>query len=114
MGGFIHNSGVPMICCGEPLTELVPNTVEASVEKHLPVVTVSDGNIAIQIGSAPHPMGSDHHIAFVCVETQRGGLFKHLAVDEEPKASFAVHSDDKPAAVYAFCNLHGLWKTAIK
>ena len=114
MVGFIHSSGVPMICCGEQLAELVPNTVEASTEKHLPAVTVSGNNVSVQICSTPHPMENEHHIAFVYVETEYGILCRHLAAGAEPKVSFAFSSDDKPVAVYAFCNLHGLWKTEIK
>ena len=112
--GFIHSSGVAMICCGEKMTELVPNTVEASVEKHLPVVTVSGESLSIQIGSAPHPMEKEHNIMFVYVETQNGGMRRNLAVGKEPKASFAFSKDEKPVAAYAYCNLHGLWKTEIK
>ena len=111
--GLIDNKGVPMVCCGENMTELTPNTVEASVEKHLPVVTVSGSSIDVQVGSVPHPMEEAHHIAFVYVETERGGQRKCLKVGEEPKLTFSF-SGDKPAAVYAYCNLHGLWKTEIK
>ena len=111
--GLINNGGVPLICCGENMAELVPNTVEASAEKHLPAVTVSGSSINVQIGSVPHPMENEHHIDFVFVETERGGQRKSLKAGEQPKASFAL-SDDKPAAVYAYCNLHGMWKTEIK
>ena len=114
LSGLIDNKGVPMICCGEKMSELVPNTVEASTEKHLPEVTVSDGIASVQIGSAPHPMGDDHHIVFVYVKTQHGGMRRSLPVGGDPKVSFAVSADDKPQAVYAYCNLHGLWKTDIK
>ena len=110
---FIKNSGVPMICCGEKLTELEPNTVEASVEKHLPVATVTGESINVQVGSAPHPMEEGHHIAFIYVKTEKGGQRKALNAGQEAKVSFCF-TDDKPLAVYAYCNLHGLWKTEIK
>ena len=110
--GLILDKGVPMVCCGQKMTELVPNTVEASTEKHLPAVTVSGDSISVQVGSVPHPMEEAHHISFVYVETQRGGQRKCLKTGEEPKVAFSF-SDDKPAAVYAYCNLHGLWKTDI-
>ena len=102
-----------MTCCGEVMVELVPNTVEASAEKHLPDVTVSGDSICVKIGSAPHPMEEAHHIAFVYVETGRGGQRKSLNIGETPEASFCF-TDDKPIAVYAYCNLHGLWKADIK
>ena len=112
MVGFIKDKGVPLICCGEKMSELVPNTVEASNEKHLPAVTVSGDSVKVQIGSVLHPMEEAHHITFVYVETERGGQRKGLSVGEEPVLSFSF-VDDKPIAAYAYCNLHGLWKTAI-
>ena len=120
--GLINNKGVPMVCCGEKMTELVPNTVEASMEKHLPVVSGETGTcscgcecncISVQVGSIPHPMENEHNIAFVYVETERGGQRKCLKAGEEPKVAFCI-TNDKPVAVYAYCNLHGLWKTEIK
>jgi len=113
MAGLIENKGVPLMCCGENMTELVPNTVEASVEKHLPVVEKSDYILSVSVGDVPHPMEEAHHIAFVYVETERGGQRKCLKIGEEPKLSFAF-TEDKPVAVYAYCNLHGLWKTEVK
>ena len=110
--GLINDKSVPMVCCGEKMTEIVPNTEEASVEKHLPVVTVAGGSLNVQVGSVPHPMESEHHITFVYVETDRGGQRKDLKTGEEPKLTFSF-SDDKPLSVYAYCNLHGLWKTDI-
>ena len=111
--GLIEDKGVPMICCGQAMTELVPNTVEASTEKHLPAVTVSGDSINVQIGSVPHPMEDAHYISFVYVETENGGQRKCLKAGNEPKVSFSF-LNDKPLAVYAYCNLHGLWKTEVK
>lgn len=114
MTGLITDKGVPMMCCGEKMVELVPNTVEASMEKHLPVVNkVGADKISVQIGSALHPMEKEHHIAFVYVETEKGGQRKCLNVGEKPSLEFCF-SNDMPLAVYAHCNLHGLWKTEVK
>ena len=111
--GIIGEKAAPLVCCGEEMSELVPNTVEASKEKHLPDVKVSADKITVQVGSAPHPMEDGHLIKFVYLETENGGQRKALAAGGEPKAVFAV-IDDKPIAVYAYCNLHGLWKTVIE
>lgn len=111
--GLIHNAGVPMMCCGQKMTELVPNTEEASVEKHLPVVTIEDDKVYVEIGSAPHPMVEEHHIVWVYLQTDRGGQRKCLEIGSEPKVTFAL-VDEKPLAVYAYCNLHGLWRTDIE
>jgi superoxide reductase len=112
MAGLIENKGVPMICCGEKMGELIPNTAEASTEKHLPDIINSGDSIDVQIGSAPHPMEEKHHIVFVYVETERGGQRKCLNPNDPANLSFSF-MDDKPVAVYAYCNLHGLWKTEV-
>ncbi|WP_010244373.1 desulfoferrodoxin family protein [Acetivibrio cellulolyticus] len=111
--GMIENKGVPMICCGEKMNELIPNTVEASVEKHLPVISAIGNKIEVAIGSISHPMEEAHHIDFVYVETECGGQRKCLKIGDTPRAVFSFE-EDKPIAVYAYCNLHGLWKTEIK
>ena len=94
------------------MEELVPNTVEASNEKHLPAVTVEDGAINVNIGSVNHPMADEHYIEWVYVETENGGQRKYLKPGEEPSVTFSL-GDDKAVAVYAYCNLHGLWKTEV-
>ena len=110
--GLIVNHNVPLVCCGAQMSELVANTVEASVEKHLPEVSLSGSEVHVAVGSVLHPMEEAHHIAFVYVETEHGGQRKALKIGAEPKVSFCL-TDDKPVAVYAYCNLHGLWKTEI-
>ncbi|MCL2002418.1 MAG: desulfoferrodoxin [Oscillospiraceae bacterium] len=108
MAGVIKDKAVPMVCCGEEMAVLTPNTVEASTEKHLPDVSVSGGSVSVRVGSVPHPMEEAHHITFVYVETERGGQRKQLKVGEEPALEFSL-ANDTPVAVYAYCNLHGLW-----
>ena len=103
----VVDKGVPVVCCGERMEELIPNTVEASGEKHVPVVTlVDDKTIKVEVGSIAHPMLPEHHIAFVYVETERGGIRVNLT--DKPEAVIYL-GDEKPVAVYEYCNLHGLW-----
>jgi len=111
--GLVENRGVPLFCCGEEMAELVPNTVDASGEKHLPEVAVSGDGIKVQVGSVLHPMTDEHLIQFIYVETENGGQRKSLKPGDEPSAEF-VFVKDKPVAVYEYCNLHGLWKTEVK
>lgn len=107
----IVDSKVPVVCCGEKMQELVANTVEASVEKHLPVVTrIDDNHIKVEVGSVAHPMLPEHHIAFIYVETEKGGI--RVDLTDKPEAVICV-CDSKPVAVYEYCNLHGLWKTEL-
>ena len=111
--GLIHDSGVPLVCGGEKMSELVPNTTEAATEKHLPVVEM-DGNIVkVSVGSVEHPSTEEHYIAWVYLETAHGGQRKAIKPGDKPEVSFALQ-DDELIAVYAYCNLHGLWKTEIK
>lgn len=110
--GMVHDAGVPMMCCGQKMTKLEPGTVEASVEKHLPVVTV-DGNVVnVAIGSVAHPMTEEHSILWVYLKTDKGGQRKCLPVGGAATVKFAL-ADETPVSVYAYCNLHGLWKTDI-
>ena len=107
----VVDSKVPVVCCGEKMTELIPGTVDASVEKHLPVVTwIDDKTIKVQVGSVAHPMSAEHHIAFIYVETENGGI--RVDLKDTPEA-VVVLGDEKPVAVYEYCNLHGLWKTEL-
>ena len=108
----VVDSRVPVICCGEKMEELIPNTVEASGEKHIPVVTrVDDCSIKVEVGSVPHPMLPEHHIAFIYVETEDGGGIR-INLKDKPEAVICTCTS-KPVAVYEYCNLHGLWKTEL-
>jgi superoxide reductase len=110
MVGMLNNSGVPIVCCGEPMTLLVANTVDAAKEKHVPVVSRSGNTVKVEVGSVPHPMTKEHYIQWIYLETKQGGQRRGLTPEDEPKAAFALE-DDEPVAVYEYCNLHGLWKT---
>lgn len=110
--GIIHDVGVPIYCCGEKMEGLAPNTVEASGEKHVPVVTVQGNEVSVSVGSTAHPMTPEHSIEWVYLQTDKGGQRKALRNDEAPEVKFAL-KDEHPVAVYAYCNLHGLWMTEI-
>jgi len=107
---FIVNAGPLIICCGKEMEMLKPGTIDASHEKHVPHVESNDNTMKVQIGSTIHPMTAEHYILFIYVQTDKGGQMKYLAIDDEPTAEFTF-TDEKPIAVYEYCNLHGLWKT---
>lgn len=109
---LINNKGVPVMCCGERMEELVPNTQEAAVEKHLPVTVDTSNGFTVNVGSVEHPMVEEHYIMFIYVETEQGGQLKYLKPGDKPTVEFTF-ANDKPIAVYAYCNIHGLWKTEI-
>ncbi len=110
--GMIHTSGVPVVCCGEKMKELVPNTTEAAGEKHLPIVFAEEGAVHVNVGAVNHPMTEEHLIQWIYLETKNGGRRKILHPTDAPEVTFAV-GEDTPIAVYAYCNLHGLWMTEI-
>lgn len=108
----IYDSGVPVICCGEEMEELVANTVDAAKEKHVPSVSIVGNIVRVDVGDVLHPMEEKHYIMWIYLHTKKGGQRKNLLPGEEPKASFAL-DDDEVIAVYEYCNLHGLWKKEI-
>lgn len=110
--GMIHDAGVPLVCCGTKMEALVPNTVEASGEKHVPVAKLEGDVLTVNVGSVDHPMLDEHYIEWVYVQTERGGQRKAFKPGDAPNVSFAL-GGDKPLAVYAYCNLHGLWMTEL-
>ncbi len=111
--GMIFDSGASLVCCGDNMKELVANTVDASQEKHVPVVTVDGNTVTVKVGSVPHPMTPEHHIAWIYVQTEQGGQRKCVKNRPEAAAEFALAEGDKVVAVYEYCNLHGLWKVEL-
>ena len=109
----IHDAKVPVVCCGEKMQELVPNTVEASNEKHLPVVKVEGNQVQVNVGAINHPMAEEHFIQWVYVETNLGGQRKEMKPGDAPVVRFALSEGEQALNVYAYCNLHGLWMTEV-
>ena len=108
----IDDSGVSLVCCGQKMTAIEAGVVEASREKHIPVVKVDGGRVLVEVGAVEHPMTEEHSIEWVYLETDRGIQRKCLAPGKAPRVEFAL-ADETPIAVYAYCNLHGLWKAEI-
>ena len=106
----VKKTGVPVVCCGEPMKELIPGTTDASQAKHVPVFTVSDNVVTVCVGSAAHPMLPEHYIEWVAIETRLGNQRKKLQPGMEPKVCFSLCEGGEVEAVYAYCNLHSLWK----
>ena len=111
--GMIQKSPCPTMCCGEEMEELVPNTTDAAVEKHVPVVEVNGNTVHVFIGSAEHPMLEAHYIQWIALESEQGMQRKPLQPGQKPEAFFALAEGDKAVAAYEYCNLHGLWKKEI-
>jgi len=97
-------------CCGDEMTELVAGEVEASKEKHIPVINVNGNIVTVVVGEVEHPMIDVHYIEWISIETNLGNQRKVLKPNDAPKAQFALLDGEKVVAAYAYCNLHGLWK----
>jgi superoxide reductase len=110
---FVRNSGVPVVCCGDKMTELVPGTVDASHEKHVPVYTLNGNTVRVKVGAVEHPMLPEHFIEWISIQTKQGNQCKELSPNGKPEACFALCEGDAVEAVYAYCNLHGLWKAKL-
>lgn len=106
----VKDVGVPVMCCGQKMTEIVPGTTEASHEKHIPVYQVEGNIVTVRVGAVDHPMAPEHFIEWVSLQTKQGNQRKLLSAGQEPVVQFALCEGDEVEAVYAYCNLHGLWK----
>lgn len=107
---YVKSSGVPVVCCGEKMKELVPGTTDAAVEKHVPVYTVEGNVVNVKVGSVTHPMLEEHSIEWIALQTNKGNQRKILKPGEAPEANFYLGEGEEVEAVYEYCNLHGLWK----
>ena len=107
---IVKGTGVPIMCCGEAMKEIVPGTTDAAVEKHVPVIEVNGTSVTVTVGSVEHPMLSEHYIEWIALETKSGNQRKALSPGDAPKACFAICEGDEVVAAYAYCNLHSLWK----
>ena len=107
---IVKGTGVPVMCCGQAMSEIVPGTVDASLEKHVPVYEVNGNKVSVKVGAAEHPMVDEHYIEWVALQTKTGNQRKSLKPGEKPEVCFSICDGDEVVAVYAYCNLHGLWK----
>ena len=111
--GMIRPSKCPTKCCGEAMEEMVPNTTDAALEKHVPVIEVNGRDVTVTVGSTEHPMLEEHFIMWIALETKQGAQRKELSPGQAPRVSFALAEGDEVVAAYEYCNLHGLWKKDI-
>jgi len=110
---MIFDAGVTPACCGQSMTELIPNTTDAATEKHVPVVTIEGANVSVNIGSVTHPMQDVHYIEWILVKTCCGVYRANLKPGDAPEAHFTIRDGEKVKAVYAYCNIHGLWMSEV-
>ena len=105
---FVKEVNPNIVCCNEKMVELVPGSVDAAHEKHIPVVDINENKVTVCIGSVEHPMQVEHYIEWIALVTEDKIDLRYLKPGEEPQVKFA---EVQAGSVYAYCNLHGLWKT---
>jgi superoxide reductase len=105
----VEHGGVgELVCCGEPMTLIKANTVDAAKEKHVPVIEKKEGGYQVTVGSVPHPMTEEHHIEWIELIADGKAYREFLEVGREPTAFFCIEAAEVSAREY--CNLHGMWK----
>ena len=95
---MIRDVGVPIMCCGEKMHEMIPGTTEASGEKHIPVYEMDGNTVHVTVGAVEHPMIREHYIEWICLESEHGIQYAHLDPDDKPKAKFALCDGDEVRA----------------
>ncbi len=107
---IVNASGVPLMCCGQKMKELEAGVSDGAAEKHVPDYKVEGNRVIVNVGSVDHPMVDVHWIEWVSVESNLSVQRKHLKPGQPPRVSFLLEEGEQVVAVYAYCNLHGLWK----
>ena len=105
----VFDAGVPLVCCGEKMVELVAGSQDAALEKHVPQVTREGSHVTVQVGSVIHPMVEEHYIQFIAAVSGNKVTFQITKPGEEPVMKTGGAD---PVTAYEYCNLHGYWKSA--
>jgi len=108
----LKDAGVSIVCCGQNMDRLTPNTTDAAQEKHVPVALREGDKLTVKVGSAAHPMLEAHSIEWIYLHLTDGGQRRILAPGAAPEATFCA-AEGAALEVYAYCNLHGLWMAAV-
>jgi superoxide reductase len=104
----IHEGGGQLVCCGQPMKLVVENTVDASKEKHVPVIEKVAGGFKVTVGSVLHPMEEKHYIEWIELIADGKTYRRFLQPGDIPEAIFIIDASEVTAREY--CNIHGLWK----
>ena len=107
---IVKKTEAKVVCCGDVMEEIVPGSMDASLEKHVPQFRVDGDTVIVNVGSIDHPMIPEHYIEWVAIQTKDGNQRKALKPNTKPEVSFKISKGDEVLAVYAYCNLHGLWR----
>lgn len=107
---IVKKTGASVVCCGKPMELIDPNTTDAAGEKHVPVWTVEGNKVLVTVGETEHPMADEHYIEWISLKTKHGNQRKALNPGDAPKVCFSICDGDEVEDVFAYCNLHSLWR----
>lgn len=102
----VQDSGTPLVCCNEPIEELVPGATDGAKEKHVPVVEKQGDAVTVSVGSVPHPMEEKHYIPLIVATNEDTVVIKHNHPGQAPVLTTTLEGD---VTAYEWCNLHGFW-----
>ncbi|OGC36091.1 desulfoferrodoxin [candidate division WOR-1 bacterium RIFOXYB2_FULL_48_7] len=108
---MLHTGDGELVCCGQPMELLTENTVDASKEKHVPVIEKTAAGVLVKIGAVPHPMEEKHYIEWIELLADGQAYRKFLKPGDKPEAEFCVAA--KQMTARELCNIHGLWSAAL-
>lgn len=104
----LHEGVGELVCCGQPMKLYESGTVDASREKHVPVIEKTESGFRVTIGSVAHPMSEDHYIEWIELAIDGVSYRRFLSPGDRAVAEFCADADKAHARAY--CNLHGLWQ----
>jgi superoxide reductase len=105
---ILHGGAGQLVCCNQPMALVKENSVDASLEKHVPVIEKTPDGIKVKVGSVAHPMEEKHYIEWIEIIADGKAYRQFLSPGNAPEAFFPVKGENVTAREY--CNLHGLWK----
>lgn len=108
---MVHASTGVLVCCSQSMKLQIENSVDAALEKHVPVFEVEDDKIIVEVGKVAHPMSVEHYIEWIEIVTENKIYKKYLKAGDKPRAEFIVPTNEQVLKIRTYCNLHGLWTT---
>lgn len=109
----LKDSGVTPYCCGHEMELVKVQSTDGTLEKHVPVVECEMKRVYVKVGEQPHPMEANHFIEWILLETDEGIQVKYLHPEQEPMVKFKIRKCEEVRNVYAYCNIHGLYKAKL-
>ena len=109
----IEDHQIPLMCCGQKLESLIPNSTDAAVEKHLPVIRLTETELVVDVAEVTHPSIASHWIPWVVIQTPTQVIRQSFEPGETPTVTLPRPEAGTLVRVYAYCNLHGLWESSL-